>query len=250
MFVEFWGAAIPSKKKLHVEVNERNEYVHVTQVALPVDAVSGRNSLILRRGDEEYVLCTLDLDKCAQASLDLVVDVTFTLSNSGTNQLHVTGLRQSGGSNIESIPVEGLALSTLQMFGEPKQVEESLSFQSNIFEDEDCSRAKENVTKNETHQSHISRPVAQPKTDRRFESSTDRGTHLNASTCSTPPNMKEIYEDYAQKVTEYLKRHPRTHIAALGGKVKKPRNMMWKLKAFLKTRSDRYEIDGNFASNV
>jgi hypothetical protein len=187
MFVEFWGAAIPSKKKLHVEVNERNEYVHVTQVALPVDAVSGRNSLILRRGDEEYVLCTLDLDKCAQASLDLVVDVNFTLSNSGTNQLHVTGLRQSGGSNIESIPVEGLALSTLQMFGEPKQVEESLSFQSNI---------------------------------------------------------------YAQKVTEYLKRHPRTHIAALGGKVKKPRNMMWKLKAFLKTRSDRYEIDGNFASNV
>ena len=47
-----------------------------------------------------------------------------------------------------------------------------------------------------------------------------------------------------------LWKHPKTHMAALGGKVKKPANMMLKVKEFLVQHRARFLIEGDFVSNV
>ena len=44
--------------------------------------------------------------------------------------------------------------------------------------------------------------------------------------------------------------HPNTKMAALGGRVKKPRNMMMKVKEFLLTHKDRFKIEGDTVNNV
>ncbi len=94
--MEFWGAIIPPGKTLKVEVDEEDEFVHVTQVALPADAKAGRCALVIKVGDGgSFVLCTLDKTACDQAGLDIVVDETFSLTNHGVNNLHLTGLRQT-----------------------------------------------------------------------------------------------------------------------------------------------------------
>ena len=112
MEMEFWGAVIPPGKTLKVDVDESDEYVHVTQVALDADAKSGRCALTIRVGDgDERVLCTLEKGRCDQAGLDVVVDATFALRNVGSNPLHLTGLRQTDGIDLaeEDDEIERLA---------------------------------------------------------------------------------------------------------------------------------------------
>ena len=43
----------------------------------------------------------------------------------------------------------------------------------------------------------------------------------------------KAFEAYADELTAFLQKHPKTHMAALGGKVKRPKNMMMKVKEFL-----------------
>ena len=96
MEMEFWGAVIPPGMTLKVEVEEAEEFVHVTQVALAADAKPGRCALGIVVGDgDQHVLCTLDKGKCDQVGLDIVVDENFSLKNHGANPLHLTGLRQT-----------------------------------------------------------------------------------------------------------------------------------------------------------
>ena len=96
MEMEFWGAVIPPGMTLKVEVEEAEEFVHVTQVALAADAKPGRCALTIVVGDgDQHVLCTLDKGKCDQVGLDIVVDEKFSLKNNGPNPLHLTGLRQT-----------------------------------------------------------------------------------------------------------------------------------------------------------
>jgi hypothetical protein len=116
MEIEFWGAVIPAGKSLKVDVDEADEIVQVSQVALTANAKPGRTPLVIRSagGDgeaEEFVLCTLEKGKCDQASLELVVDATFFLYNAGANPLHVTGQRLSDGIDLagEEADIEKLA---------------------------------------------------------------------------------------------------------------------------------------------
>ena len=69
MEMEFWGAVIPPGLTMKVEVEEAEEFVHVTQVALAADAKPGRCALTDRRRGDQHVLCTLDKGKCDQVGL-------------------------------------------------------------------------------------------------------------------------------------------------------------------------------------
>ena len=106
MEMEFWGAVVPPGTSVRVDVSPSDELLHVSQVALPQDAVRGRTALTIRVASEsgdaaEHVLCTLEAGVCDQASLELVVDATFYLRNLGENFLHVTGLRQCDAVDLD-----------------------------------------------------------------------------------------------------------------------------------------------------
>ena len=60
----------------------------------------------------------------------------------------------------------------------------------------------------------------------------------------------KAFEAYADELAAFLEKHPKTHMAALGGKVKRPKNMMMKVKEFLRMHKDRFKIEGDFVSNV
>ena len=62
-------------------------------------------------------------------------------------------------------------------------------------------------------------------------------------------NTKKTFDEYADEISEFLKKHPKTQMAALGGRVKKPKNMMMKVKEFLVTHKDRFVIEGDLVSN-
>jgi hypothetical protein len=61
---------------------------------------------------------------------------------------------------------------------------------------------------------------------------------------------KKSFDAYADEIHAYLAKHPGTIMAALGGRVRKPRNMMMKVKEFLLTHKDRFTITGDKVSNV
>ena len=63
-----------------------------------------------------------------------------------------------------------------------------------------------------------------------------------------PPNPP-LFDEYADEIASFLAKHPKTNMAALGGRVKKPKNMMMKVKEFLLTHKDRFVIEGEFVSN-
>jgi hypothetical protein len=60
---------------------------------------------------------------------------------------------------------------------------------------------------------------------------------------------KKSFDEYADEIASFLAKHPKTNMAALGGRVKKPKNMMMKVKEFLLTHKDRFVIEGEFVSN-
>ena len=61
---------------------------------------------------------------------------------------------------------------------------------------------------------------------------------------------KRAFDEYADELQAYLAEHPKTHMAALGGKVKRPKNMMMKVKEFLVAHKDRFKIEGDLVSNA
>ncbi|OUS42868.1 hypothetical protein BE221DRAFT_61420 [Ostreococcus tauri] len=73
----------------------------------------------------------------------------------------------------------------------------------------------------------------------------------NAATPKTPTTDKKISsEDYAQSIVTYLKEHPNTAMAALGGRVKKPTNFPLKFGEFIKSRKDLFKIEGDYVRLV
>ena len=57
-------------------------------------------------------------------------------------------------------------------------------------------------------------------------------------------------DEYAQALVDYLKANPDTMMSALGGRVKKPNNIVLKLGEFIKSRKDLFKIDGAYVRLV
>ena len=89
MEMEFWGAVIPPGLTMKVEVEEAEEFVHVTQVALAADAKPGRCALTIVVGDGGACFATLASSKNEPAWELSKVDVAhrkatrFTLPRDG-----------------------------------------------------------------------------------------------------------------------------------------------------------------------
>ena len=60
---------------------------------------------------------------------------------------------------------------------------------------------------------------------------------------------KKSFDEYADEIAAFLAKHPKTNMAALGGRVRKPKNMMMKVKEFLVMHKDRFVIEGASVSN-
>ena len=62
--------------------------------------------------------------------------------------------------------------------------------------------------------------------------------------------MEVLSKINVRNLQAYLAEHPETHMAALGGKVKRPKNMMMKVKEFLVAHKDRFKSEGDLVSNA
>lgn len=67
--------------------------MHVTNAALPHNAKAGSHTLTVKVGDSEVALCTLEAGKCAQHSLDFVLDepVIFKVYGPSASSVHIVG---------------------------------------------------------------------------------------------------------------------------------------------------------------
>ena len=85
---------------------------------------------------------------------------------------------------------------------------------------------------------------------KRRQQASSKATARKSSTPVTPPTAKpDGGSAYADQLTAYLNKHPKTHMATLRGKVQPPARMKLKLRQFLVQYKTRFLIEGDFVSN-
>jgi hypothetical protein len=101
-----------------------------------------------------------------------------------------------------------------------------------------------NVIKSATKRlSQASTPAGSAK---KQKMSTPASKVKTPATPKTPTTDKKISSDaYAEQLVDYLKQNPDTMLAALGGRVKKPKNFPLKLAEFVKSRTDLFKVEGD-----
>eukprot|EP00798_Chlamydomonas_sp_ICE-L_P006907 gene6907-30885_t len=90
--IRFWSCVVEKDTVLEVEQTEdSSEYYHITNVALGPKPAEGPHTIIVEADDEQTVIATLIKGHCYQHGLDLVIDSTVKLVNTGKSPVHISG---------------------------------------------------------------------------------------------------------------------------------------------------------------